>query len=178
MAEQMRVLGIDPGSRITGYGIVDLHGNKIRYVASGTVTSSSSAPMADRLQVIHAGLVEVIQRYQPTVAAIETIFAAKNVQSSLKLGQARGVLLLAVAQSGLSATEFAPTRVKKAVVGVGRADKGQVQQMVKILLGLPKVASQDASDALAVAICRCQHRDLPAAWPPAAAKAGISGRAR
>ena len=173
MAEVLRVLGIDPGSRITGYGVVDLHGNKIRHVASGTVSPSPKQDMTERLKIIHEGFVEVIAEYQPTVGAIESIFAAKNVQSALKLGQARGVLLLAMAQAGLSVTEFAPTHVKRAVVGVGRADKGQVQHMIKMLLGLPKMASQDASDALAVAICRCHHREL-SAWPMAQAKQRVA----
>ncbi len=157
----MRILGIDPGSRVTGYGLIEKQGTRLRHMDNGAINTCSSAPLPDRLQVIYQELVRVIVAYAPDAMAIEQIFMAKNAQSALKLGHARGAAMLAGVNAGLTVAEYSAIDVKKAVVGYGRADKSQVQQMVRMLLGLPEVAQEDASDALAVAICHA-HSQSPA----------------
>jgi crossover junction endodeoxyribonuclease RuvC len=149
----MRVLGIDPGSRITGYGIIDKEGNRLIHVDNGAIFTDSQKDFPMRLQRIYRGLTEVIERFRPDAVAVENIFFATNVQSALKLGQARGAAIVAGVNAGLPVFEYTALQVKQAVVGHGRADKQQVQKMLKVLLNLPEVAQEDASDALATAIC-------------------------
>jgi len=149
----MRVLGIDPGSRITGYGIIDKEGNRLIHVDNGAIFTDSHKDFPMRLQRIYRGLTEVIERFRPDAVAVENIFFATNVQSALKLGQARGAAIVAGVNAGLPVFEYTALQVKQAVVGHGRADKQQVQKMLKVLLNLPEVAQEDASDALATAIC-------------------------
>jgi len=149
----MRVLGIDPGSRITGYGVIEKQGNRLVHIDNGALQVGSGDDFALRLERIYSGLEQIIEKYSPRAAAIEQIFVSRNVNSALKLGHARGVAMLAAIHGGLDVNEYTAVQVKSAVVGYGRAAKGQVQQMVKALLNLPEIAQEDASDALAVAIC-------------------------
>lgn len=149
----MIILGIDPGSRITGYGFLKKQGSKLIHIDNGAIFAPAKQPLEIRLKKIFEDLNQLIGKYQPDVAAIENIFHAKNVNSALKLGHARGVALLASAMHHLPLSEYTPLQVKQAVVGYGRASKDQVQQMVKMLLGLPQPAEENASDALAVGIC-------------------------
>jgi len=156
----MKILGIDPGSRATGYGLVLCEGNRLQHIDNGVIRPPEKAELATRLLYIQQELATVIARYAPECAAVEQVFVAHNAQSALKLGQARGVALLAAAQAGLDVSEYTPMQVKSAVVGYGRAAKGQVQQMVRALLNLPEIAQEDASDALAVAICHAHSGGL------------------
>lgn len=150
----MRVLGIDCGSRVTGYGVIDSDGADCVFVQCGAIRSKPSDPISQRLKSIHDGIVEIIRELEPSVAAFESLFYATNVQSALKLGHVRGVSMFAAAAANLPVFEYSPLEVKSAVTGYGRAEKLQVQQMVCALLKL-NIAPQpyDASDALAVAIC-------------------------
>jgi len=156
----MRILGIDPGSRITGYGLVEKIGNRLRHMDNGAIITDSKAPMPERLQVIYRQLNRIIDEYAPQAVAIERIFVAKNALSALKLGHARGVAMLAGVNAGLPVAEYSAVEVKNAVVGYGRAAKTQVQHMVRVLLALPEIAQEDASDALAVAICHAHCHEL------------------
>ena len=150
----MRVFGIDPGSERTGYGCVETDGSRHCIVTCGAISTSRSASFPDRLLTIHTRLTELIAECGPACVAIESLFFAANVRSALRLGHARGVAMLAAIEAGLPVMEYTPAEIKRAVVGYGRADKPQVQEMVRILLGLPRVPSpHDAADALAVAIC-------------------------
>ena len=150
----MRVLGIDCGSRITGYGVIDTQGSQCILVRCGAIRSKPSDPLAIRLRSIYSGLLEIIDDVQPEAAAFESLFYAANVQSALKLAHVRGVLMFAAAEANLPVFEYSPLEVKSAVTGYGRAEKNQVQQMVRDLLKLKFVPEPyDASDALAVAIC-------------------------
>ena len=148
-----RVLGIDPGSRITGYGIVEEIGGKLCSVTYGVFKVSGKENFSERLKEIYNGILQLIKTHKPNEVAIESLFFSKNVMSSIKLGQARGAAMTAAANQGLRVFEYAPTQVKQAVVGYGRSDKEQVQKMVFLLLGLQGQAKVDATDALAVAIC-------------------------
>jgi len=150
----MRVLGIDCGSRVTGYGVIDSDGTESSLVRCGTIRSKSSDSLSVRLRSIHNGIVQVIRELQPDEAAFESLFYATNVQSALKLGHVRGVSMFAAAEANLPVFEYSPLEVKSAVTGYGRAEKAQVQQMVRALLKLKSAPEPyDASDALAVAIC-------------------------
>ena len=175
----MRIFGIDPGSLCTGFGCVDSDGSRHRLVRCGGIKAPARAAFPDRLHHIHSALVEILADCRPDAVAVESLFHAVNARSALQLGHARGVALLAAAQAGLLVTEYPPAEVKRAVVGYGRADKAQVQQMVKLMLGLPAVPSpHDAADALAVAICHV-HSRLPAglaAQPKARGRAATSWR--
>ncbi len=151
-----RILGIDPGSRITGFGIIERHRQQSVYVTSGCIRTQSKL-MPQRLQEIYTGLTQIIEQYQPTISAIEQVFVHRNVASALKLGQARGVAILACVQHNLTVHEYAPTQIKQAVVGNGHAEKIQVQQMVKILLSLSNTPQVDAADGLAAALCHAHH---------------------
>jgi crossover junction endodeoxyribonuclease RuvC len=157
-AQPVRILGIDPGSRATGYGVIDCQGQALTFVTCGVIRTSEKKPFPERLEEIYEGIVEVVGAYKPQLAGIEDIFTAINPRSALKLGHARGVLILAARQHGLLLEEYSPTVVKQAVAGYGQAPKEQVQQMVRVLLKLAASPSQDAADALAVAICRANHR--------------------
>jgi crossover junction endodeoxyribonuclease RuvC len=150
----MRVLGVDCGSRVTGYGVIDSNGADCIYVCCGAIRSKSSDPLADRLKSIYSGIVQIIRELEPEAAAFESLFYATNVQSALKLGHVRGVSMFAAAEANLPIYEYSPLEVKSAVTGYGRAEKPQVQQMVRALLKLNAPPQPyDASDALAVAIC-------------------------
>lgn len=149
----MRVLGIDPGSRITGYGIIQKQGNRLLHIDNGAIFTDSAKDFPLRLHRIFTGLAEIIEQYRPDAMAVEQVFLSNNVQSALKLGQARGAAIVAGVSAGLPVSEYTALQVKQAVVGHGKAAKEQVQQMVKALLNLPEIAQADASDALAVAIC-------------------------
>jgi crossover junction endodeoxyribonuclease RuvC len=149
----VRVLGIDPGSRITGYGIVEKQGSRLIHVDNGAIFTDSATDFPGRLKQIFDGLSQMIAEYRPDQVAVENIFFATNPQSALKLGQARGAAIVAAVHAGLPVAEYSALQVKQAVVGQGKAEKGQVQKMLRVLLGLPEVAQADASDALAVAIC-------------------------
>ena len=151
-------MGIDPGSRITGYGVIDMEGPQGRHVASGCIQTASDRPLPERLKTIYEGVTRVIAEYQPVEAAAEQVFMHRNPDSALKLGQARGVALCAVVMAGLPVSEYAARAIKQAVVGGGAADKTQVQRMVALLLNLPEPPQTDAADALAVAICHGHTR--------------------
>jgi crossover junction endodeoxyribonuclease RuvC len=147
----VRVLGVDPGSRVLGWGVIQRAGTRLEHVAHGTIIAQGDS-FAARLAVIDDRLAEVIATHQPTTAAVETIFYSKNAQSAAKLGHARGVVLLRLVRQGILIHEYSPARVKRAVAGGGRADKRQVAMVVKALLRLPEVPPSDAADALAMAL--------------------------
>jgi crossover junction endodeoxyribonuclease RuvC len=150
----VKIFGIDPGSERTGYGCVEMLGSRHRLVICGSLSAPARSTFPERLQYIHAGLAGLLARHRPDCVAVESIFYARNVRSALKLGHARGVALLAASEAGMPVVEYAPAEIKRAVVGYGRAEKQQVQQMIKLLLGLDAPPSpHDAADALAVAIC-------------------------
>lgn len=153
----MRILGIDCGSRVTGYGLIEVQASEYRFVDCGALRPGASEALSGRLQFIHGALTEIIRLQSPDVAAFESVFFAANAQSALKLGHVRGVSMLAPAQAGIPVFEYSALQVKSAVTGYGRAGKAQVQQMVQALLRLERAPeSFDASDALAVAICHAQ----------------------
>lgn len=151
------ILGIDPGSRITGYGVIRDIGRGCEYVASGCIRTGNGA-LAERLQIVFRGVSEVIATYGPMTMGIEQVFMARNADSALKLGQARGAAIVAAAEAGLEISEYTATQVKQAVVGTGAADKQQVQMMVMHLLKLVQKPQIDASDALGIALCHAHHR--------------------
>lgn len=152
-----RILGIDPGSRSTGYGVVESDRGTIRFVACGVIRTTTSMPFSYRLNQIFSGVNEVIQVHGPTEAAVEDVFLATNPGSALKLGQARGAAVVAAMQNNLEVADYSAKQIKQAVVGYGQAGKGQIQHMVRVLLGLNKAPSSDAADALAVAICHANQ---------------------
>lgn len=156
----MRVLGIDPGSRITGYGIVEQLGSRLIHVDNGAIFTDSAQDFPGRLKSIFDGLSTVIAEYGPDEVAVENVFLSNNAQSALKLGQARGAAIVAAVHAGLPVAEYSALQVKQAVVGRGKAQKEQVQKMLTALLGLPEVAQADASDALAVAVCHIHSHGL------------------
>jgi len=150
----VKIFGIDPGSGRTGYGCIEIVGSRHRLVICGSLSAPARSTFPEKLHYIHAGLGALLARHRPDCVAVESIFHARNVHSALKLGHARGVALLAASEAGLEVVEYAPAEIKPAVVGYGRAEKRQVQHMIKLLLGLDAVPSpHDAADALAVAIC-------------------------
>lgn len=155
---RIRLIGLDPGLRRSGWGVIEVEGNSLVHVASGAVLSDAKAPLADRLSQLFTALTDVIATYQPAEAAVEETFLNKNPASTLKLGQARGVVMLAPAQLGLPVAEYAANLIKKSLVGTGHADKNQVQAMINILLPGARPETPDAADALAVAICHAHHR--------------------
>jgi crossover junction endodeoxyribonuclease RuvC len=157
----MRVIGIDPGTAITGWGVVEGDGNDLEMVAAGAVTTMAGTPLPHRLQIIYSELGAVINQWRPETAAIEELFFSRNAKTALAVGHGRGVAMLALANAELSITEYKPLEVKQAVTGYGRADKKQMQQMVKLLLSLEEVPRpDDAADALAVAICHIHSARL------------------
>ena len=157
---KVRIIGIDPGLRNTGWGVIEAEGARLSYVADGSVHSDADAPLATRLLQIHTQLAEILQRYAPDEAAIEETFVNKDARATLKLGQARGAAMLAPALAGISVAEYAPNVVKKSVVGAGHAEKDQVKHMVKLLLPRAELNSADSIDALAIAICHAHHRGV------------------
>ena len=158
MTTVIRIIGIDPGLRRTGWGVIDTIGNNLKFVASGTVTSDGDMDLASRLCQLHDGLAEVVHAYTPHEAAVEQTFVNKDAVATLKLGQARGVVMLVPARAGLPVAEYAPNAVKKAVIGVGHGDKKQIHMMLKILMPKAEFKGDDAADALAIAICHAHHR--------------------
>lgn len=157
----MRVFGIDPGSTRTGYGCVQSDGTRHRLIACGAIAIPASHPFPQKLQIIHTELAGLIAQHQPDCVAIENLFHAANARSALKLGHARGVAMLAAVEAGIPIVEYTPAEVKQSVVGYGRAEKGQVQSMIQLLLGLAAPpAPHDASDALAIAICHLHKMNL------------------
>jgi crossover junction endodeoxyribonuclease RuvC len=159
----VRIFGIDPGSERTGYGCVETDGSRHRIVICGAISLSASASFPDKLLHIHSQLSALIRECRPECVAIENLFHAVNVRSALKLGHARGVAMLAAVEAGVAVCEYTPAEIKRAVVGYGRAEKHQVQHMVKLMLGLPAVPSpHDAADALAVAICHVHSNAIAA----------------
>jgi crossover junction endodeoxyribonuclease RuvC len=160
----MRLLGLDPGLQHTGWGVIEVDGSRLSFIAAGVVNSSPKRPLAERLVEIHDGLREVIDTYQPAEAAVEETFVNKNPTSTLKLGLARGVVLLTPALFHLKVAEYPANLVKKSVVGAGHAAKEQVQMMVRVLLPASSAGTPDAADALAVAICHAHHRSTLQTW--------------
>lgn len=158
----MRVLGIDPGSLATGYGLVERHGQRVVHVAHGTLRPPRGAGLPERLAHLHAALAREIERYRPDVAAVERVFAGRSLHSALVLGQARGVALAAAAAAGIPVLEYAPGEIKQAVAGTGAAEKRQVQAMVRRLLELAESPASDAADALAAALCHAHRGPLAA----------------
>lgn len=157
----MRILGLDPGLRHTGWGVLDKEGSKLTFVAAGVVSADTNLSLAERLAEIHGAVTKVILDFSPDEAAIEETFVNVNPTSTLKLGQARGAIILAPAEHGLSVAEYTPNQIKKMVVGVGHADKNQVDMMVRRMLPtLPEHIPPDASDALAVALCHSFMRNI------------------
>ncbi len=158
MNAPIRIVGIDPGLRATGWGVVAIKGNALTFIAAGTIKAPVEGDMASRLVVLHTGLADMLRQWQPDEAAVEQSFVNRDAQATLKLGQARGIALLAPAQLGLAVAEYAPNAVKKAIVGAGHAEKGQIRAMVRVLLPLASFDSDHAADALAIAICHAHHR--------------------
>lgn len=169
----MKIIGIDPGLTKTGVGIIEVKNNSLSFLASETIYSSPSEPLVTRLGHFHKSLLEIIKIYQPDESAIEETFVNKNPLSSLKLGHARGALILSLGLCGLKVAEYSATAVKKAIVGVGRAEKEQIQKMVKILLPKADFKTEDEADALAVAIC---HNSHSADWHKASHYKNLSRR--
>lgn len=159
MEQSIRIMGIDPGLRKTGWGLIESKGNALRFVAAGTIAAPAKDELSQRLVYIFNSLVDLIDEFAPDEAAVEETFVNKDARATLKLGQARGIALLAPAKAGLWTGEYAANQVKKSVVGVGHADKSQVQLMVKTLLPKAQFNSDDAADALAIAICHAHHRE-------------------
>jgi crossover junction endodeoxyribonuclease RuvC len=166
----VRLLGLDPGLRHTGWGVIDAVDNRLRHVANGVVHSDSDLPMAERLLQICDGLIRVIDEFRPAEAAVEETFVNKNPVSTLKLGHARGAVLLAPARAGIPVLEYSANLVKKSVVGTGHAGKQQVAMMVSMLLPGCNFESPDAADALAVAICHAHHAATRRSWGASAAR--------
>jgi crossover junction endodeoxyribonuclease RuvC len=158
ISSPIRILGIDPGLRRTGWGVLDIEGNRLMFVGCGSVETREQMALASRLLAIHQGLCRVLDLFRPAEAAIEQTFVNKDGVATLKLGQARGVAMLAPAMFGIAVAEYAPNQVKKTVVGAGHADKAQIQAMLKILLPKADPKSADAADALAIAITHAHHR--------------------
>lgn len=160
----MRVLGLDPGLRNTGWGMIEARGNALRHIANGVVRSDPKADLAQRLLELHEGIKSVVESFQPDVGAVETTLANKNPSSTLKLGMARGVALLTPATLGVPMGEYLPMIVKKSVVGTGHADKKQVQMMIQRLLPGCEIVAADSADALAVAVCHAHNVATKGHW--------------
>jgi crossover junction endodeoxyribonuclease RuvC len=158
MADKVRIIGIDPGLRRCGWGVIEAAGNRLSFVACGTLTPPVDDPMAVRLVNLFQGIAELVRRFTPDEAAVEETFVNQGARSALLLGQARGVALMTPASLGVPVAEYAANLIKKSVVGAGHADKVQVQTMIKILLPQSDAGTADAADALAIAICHAHHR--------------------
>ncbi len=168
----IRIIGIDPGLRRTGWGIIESDGVRLSYVASGLITSDSKDDLAYRLRALYEGIAGILAMHKPAEAAVEETFVNENAKATLKLGQARGMALLAPAMKGLKVAEYPPNLIKKTVVGAGHADKKQIQVMVGFLLPKARFDSADEADALAIAICHANHRRTYAALAARQAAAG------
>ncbi|MFK7902410.1 MAG: crossover junction endodeoxyribonuclease RuvC [Nitratireductor sp.] len=158
MTQAIRIIGIDPGLRNCGWGVIDQLGNSLKFVAAGTIKSDTKADLATRLNQIYEGLEKELHAWMPHEAAVENTFVNNNAAATLKLGQARGVAMLAPSRAGLPVNEYAPNAVKKSVIGVGHGDKNQIKMMVNMLLPKCNYDSEDAADALAIAICHAHNR--------------------
>ncbi len=156
--QPIRILGIDPGLRRTGWGLIEADGNRLIHVACGSLATAERAPLAERLLAIHDGLLAVIERYRPHEAAVEATFVNANAVATLKLGQARGIAMLVPARAGLTVAEYAPNLVKKSIVGAGHGEKAQIRMMIGVLLPQAAPESEDAADALAIAVTHAHHR--------------------
>ncbi len=154
----IRILGIDPGLRRTGWGIVACEGNRLTYLACGTVETDAKAALAERLVVIYDGLASIVAEFRPDEAAVEATFVNRDAVATLKLGQARGIALLVPARAGVPVSEYAPNLVKKTIVGAGHAEKAQIRMMIGVLLPRADPQSEDAADALAIAVTHAHHR--------------------
>jgi crossover junction endodeoxyribonuclease RuvC len=155
----IRILGIDPGLRRTGWGVVESAGNRLSFIACGSVATDDDLALAERLVELHQGLVRVVDEFRPDEAAVEATFVNKDATATLKLGQARGIALLVPARAGVAVAEYSPNLVKKTIVGAGHAEKVQIRVMVGVLLPKSDPQSNDAADALAIAITHAHHRD-------------------
>jgi len=162
MQQTIRIMGIDPGLRRTGWAMVDALGNSLRFVGSGTIRSDEKCDLATRLKQLHEGLAAILHDMKPDEAAVEQTFVNKDAVATLKLGQARGVVMLVPALAGLPVAEYAPNAVKKTVIGVGHGYKAQIHMMVKVLLPKATFDTDDAADAIAIAICHAHHRQSAA----------------
>jgi crossover junction endodeoxyribonuclease RuvC len=160
VTQAVRIIGIDPGLRRCGWGVIESEGNRLRFLACGTVMPDTSLPLAERLRVLHEELRALLLEHRPDEAAVEETFVSAGARSALQLGQARGVALMTPALLGLPVGEYAANLVKKSVVGTGHADKTQIQTMVKLLLPSATFKGADAADALAIAICHAHHRQV------------------
>jgi crossover junction endodeoxyribonuclease RuvC len=179
MYPALMVLGIDPGTAITGYGIIRSDGQSLEHVAYGTITTAADLPLPDRLELLYGELEALIRVHHPTQAAVEELFFAKNARTALSVGHARGVVLLALKNAGLPIYEYKPLQVKQAVTGYGRATKEQMQQMVRLLLELPSIPQpDDAADALAVAICHAHSYPLASRVSDEAEARRVTGEAK
>ena len=158
MARPIRILGIDPGLRRTGWGVVEIVGNRLGFLGCGSVLTDNRAALAARLLAIHDGLMRILDEYRPDEAAVEATFVNKDATATLKLGQARGIAMVVPAKAGMPVAEYAPNLVKKSIVGAGHGDKAQVRMMIGVLLPKADPASDDAADALAVAVTHAHHR--------------------
>jgi len=158
MRHPIRILGIDPGLRRTGWGLIEADGNRLIPIACGSLETSERAALSERLLAIHDGLIAVIERYAPHEAAVEQTFVNANAVATLKLGQARGIAMLVPARAGLTVAEYAPNLVKKSIAGAGHGEKAQVRMMIGVLLPKADPQSEDAADALAIAVCHAHHR--------------------
>jgi len=158
MRSLIRILGIDPGLRRTGWGVVALDGNRLSFLACGSLMTDEKAELAARLLTIHDGLRRVVEEHAPHEAAVEATFVNKDASATLKLGQARGIAMLVPAMSGLPVAEYAPNLVKKTIVGAGHCEKAQIRMMIGVLLPKADPQSEDAADALAIAVCHAHHR--------------------
>ena len=158
MSRPIRILGIDPGLRRTGWGVVEIAGNRLGFVGCGSVLTDDRAALAARLLTIHDGLMRILDQYRPDEAAVEATFVNKDATATLKLGQARGIAMVVPAKAGIPVAEYAPNLVKKSIVGAGHGDKAQVRMMIGVLLPKADPASDDAADALAIAVTHAHHR--------------------
>jgi crossover junction endodeoxyribonuclease RuvC len=158
MTRPIRILGIDPGLRRTGWGMVEIAGNRLGFIACGSVSTRDDDALAARLLAIHDGLMRILEEFRPDEAAVEVTFVNKDAKATLKLGQARGVAMVVAAKAGLTVAEYAPNLVKKSIVGAGHGDKAQVRMMIGVLLPKADPSSDDAADALAIAVTHAHHR--------------------
>jgi crossover junction endodeoxyribonuclease RuvC len=158
MAQAIRILGIDPGLRRTGWGMIAAEGNRLIYLACGSVESNDKAALAERLLAIHDGLTRIVDEFRPDEAAVEATFVNRDAVATLKLGQARGIALLVPAKAGVPVAEYAPNLVKKTIVGAGHSEKAQIRMMIGVLLPKADPQSEDAADALAIAVTHAHHR--------------------
>ncbi|MBV1697359.1 MAG: crossover junction endodeoxyribonuclease RuvC [Hyphomicrobiales bacterium] len=158
MTRPIRILGIDPGLRRTGWGVVEIAGNRLGFIGCGSVATNNEASLAARLLVIHDGLMRILDQFRPDEAAVEATFVNKDAKATLKLGQARGIAIVVPAKAGVPVSEYAPNLVKKSIVGAGHGDKAQIRMMIGVLLPKADPSSDDAADALAVAVTHAHHR--------------------